>query len=678
MARQTLVDETGDGDTHFDYCMVFRAENERLSAVGEGIVKSMLKSGFILKNYLSYQRDEILVLITCPSDKLAAFADLVDYKMYLDDAAVKEHAERGDALRKVPPVSIPHNPEITPRLPYEFIYGKYDTDPALQDLYWRPPNMTHPFRESVRLKLINLMLQAPPSEGGCGLALRKLVVKKHMLAFYPLHNQGLIRQLEDKWLSWKVLPWNQPLWDIKEYFGEKIGLYFAFLGHYTTYCLIPAIVGLAIQLHVAVTGNTSAPSVPFFSLFVSFWAIFMLEFWKRKEKTTALEWGTTGFEAEQKDRPEYHGDEIESIVTGKPITYFPPTKRANLIFQSTLVIITLIAIVVGIVAGIYALRILLAKTDKTMASSVASILNAIQIQVMNIVYGNIADALTDRENHRTDTQYEDSLIAKMFMFQFVNSYASLFYVAFIQETIEGTEQPTMDQLALNLSIIFFTRLVSGNLIELYMPKYKAQMRVKQETGGTDESVLTRPEQEYILAPYDIIKGVIKDYAELAIQFGYLTLFVVAFPAAPFLAFISNVVEVKVDAHKVLHFQQRPIPTGAEDIGTWQVIFTLIAGAAVISNGALTCFIMDTFNGHSDYSRAWFFLGFQYLVCSIMYILSLLVPDEPEDVAIQLQRREFVVPKIIDRVADEDDTDLLEQLGTMRETMHIEISIDDKL
>jgi hypothetical protein len=114
-------------------------------------------------------------------------------------------------------------------------------------------------------------------------------------------------------------------------------------------------------------------------------------------------------------------------------------QKANLIFQSTLVIIALIALVVGVVAGISTLRIVMASTNKTMASSIASILNAIQIQGMTVIYGAIADALTDRENHRTDTEYEDSLIAKVFMFQFVNSYASLFYVAFIQQSLEGLE-----------------------------------------------------------------------------------------------------------------------------------------------------------------------------------------------------------------------------------------------
>lgn len=34
--------------------------------------------------------------------------------------------------------------------------------------------------------------------------------------------------------------------------------------------------------------------------------------------------------------------------------------------------------------------------------------------------------------HRTDTDYDDALIAKLYVFMFVNSYASLFFVAFVK------------------------------------------------------------------------------------------------------------------------------------------------------------------------------------------------------------------------------------------------------
>lgn len=36
------------------------------------------------------------------------------------------------------------------------------------------------------------------------------------------------------------------------------------------------------------------------------------------------------------------------------------------------------------------------------------------------------------ENHRTQTRYDDALIIKLFAFQFANSYASCFYIAFFR------------------------------------------------------------------------------------------------------------------------------------------------------------------------------------------------------------------------------------------------------
>ena len=39
---------------------------------------------------------------------------------------------------------------------------------------------------------------------------------------------------------------------------------------------------------------------------------------------------------------------------------------------------------------------------------------------------------TSLEQHRTQTEYEDSLILKLYIFQFVNFYSSIFYIAFFR------------------------------------------------------------------------------------------------------------------------------------------------------------------------------------------------------------------------------------------------------
>lgn len=40
--------------------------------------------------------------------------------------------------------------------------------------------------------------------------------------------------------------------------------------------------------------------------------------------------------------------------------------------------------------------------------------------------------MTEWENHRTQTAFENNLIVKIFLFYFVNSYTSLYYIAFFK------------------------------------------------------------------------------------------------------------------------------------------------------------------------------------------------------------------------------------------------------
>ena len=123
------------------------------------------------------------------------------------------------------------------------------------------------------------------------------------------------------------------------------------------------------------------------------------------------------------------GEIIPSFINGAKINYFPQSQRDSLIAQSVVLISLMIMLVVGCVASIYILRFHLYSSIGSNASVVASIVNAIEITILNFIYGKVAVKLTKRENHRTDTEYEDSLIAKTFVFQFVNSYTSFYYLA---------------------------------------------------------------------------------------------------------------------------------------------------------------------------------------------------------------------------------------------------------
>lgn len=92
------------------------------------------------------------------------------------------------------------------------------------------------------------------------------------------------------------------------------------------------------------------------------------------------------------------------------------------------------------------------------------------------------------ENHRTDTEYENALITKLFLFNFVNSYSSLFYIAFFKpqygKQILGDENLTdlctvdgscVPDLMIQLAIILVGQQILGQMEQVFIPYVYAML-----------------------------------------------------------------------------------------------------------------------------------------------------------------------------------------------------------
>lgn len=85
-------------------------------------------------------------------------------------------------------------------------------------------------------------------------------------------------------------------------------------------------------------------------------------------------------------------------------------------------------LVVCSVLGQILLTLYLQFTLSSVQSSVLSgLFGVILVQTLKILYKPVATALNDRENYRTETQHEDGLIIKVWMFDFVNVFSRLIY-----------------------------------------------------------------------------------------------------------------------------------------------------------------------------------------------------------------------------------------------------------
>ena len=91
--------------------------------------------------------------------------------------------------------------------------------------------------------------------------------------------------------------------------------------------------------------------------------------------------------------------------------------------------------------AVVCLRIFLTQVQKDpvlrdWSGVLCGIVNSVQILIMTVVWRNFAFMLNDRENWKTDTEWEDALTLKTFLFMFVNNYSGCFYIVLLQSNVD--------------------------------------------------------------------------------------------------------------------------------------------------------------------------------------------------------------------------------------------------
>lgn len=103
--------------------------------------------------------------------------------------------------------------------------------------------------------------------------------------YFPAHEWSSLKCLQDNWV---FAPKTQPIKAIRNYFGETIAFYFAFLDFYTMALIVPSFLGLISYLFASV-----APSlVPINCVINALWTVIFIKLWKRRSNTLAFEFGT--------------------------------------------------------------------------------------------------------------------------------------------------------------------------------------------------------------------------------------------------------------------------------------------------------------------------------------------------------------------------------------------------
>ncbi|XP_038674721.1 anoctamin-1-like isoform X3 [Scyliorhinus canicula] len=156
--------------------------------------------------------------------------------------------------------------------------------------------------------------------------------------------------------------------------------------------------------------------------------------------------------------------------------------------------------------------------------------------------------------------------------------------------------------------------------------------------------------ENILRDYnklDLGDFTLEEYTEKAIQYGFQVLFAVSFPLGPLIFFLTIFFDIHVDANRLLSMYKRPIAHMAQDIGHWFTILDLINNIAVVTNGCLIAFTADFGKEKPFHEKLIILIVFEHAVFVCKYLLSSLIPDVPQHIQQAIRRENYEANKKMD-------------------------------
>ncbi|XP_067358638.1 anoctamin-1-like isoform X2 [Channa argus] len=362
------------------------------------------------------------------------------------------------------------------------------------------------FDSKTRSSIVFEILKRTKCKAKYSMGITSLLGNGVYTAAYPLHDGDINEEgaepndrklLYEEWANYGVFYKYQPIGLVRKYFGEKIGLYFAWLGLYTQMLIPASLVGVIVFLYGCATVDDNIPSMEichprnnitmcplcdqvcsywklssacgtarashlfdnpatvFFSIFMALWAAMFMEHWKRRQMRLNYEWDLTGFEDEEDHpRAEYEFRVMQKSMTKDSKTQHKMEKltcqdRLPAYTTNLVMMLLMIGVTFAIVFGVILYRIstkaaLHMSSNPTTRNHVqltvkttAAIINLVVILILDEVYGAVARWLTVLEVPKTDKSFEERLIFKTFILKFFNAFTPIIYIAFFRGRLVG-------------------------------------------------------------------------------------------------------------------------------------------------------------------------------------------------------------------------------------------------
>jgi hypothetical protein len=552
------------------------------------------------------------------------------------------------------------------------------------------------------------------------------ILYKRWVQFWSVdgYEAGTVRVTDPEYhndtpVSFFKRPLAQPLENIRDYFGEKMALHFAWLGFYSyelthifwwSAAICAVIVGRG---YIDVVDGYDWPNY-IYQLVVILWSETFQNAWNRENEAINVKWGTTHLTSSEKVRPQFQGAGplVRSEIDNSKIAVFPAERRRVYQCSSYFSIMSAQAANLSLIYAMFYLEYMVVENqwldESLYLTWGVSVCHAFLLQYCAFLFPKYAVKFNDYENYRTDSEYENALIFKTLIFQVTNNFAAATFTIFGKDAIFGTCYN--DSCILDLRVLLMAVVIvrmAGSLWDLISPVlqmcfcnfYQAQSdRVgaaakmvsgrgggegeEEDDGGPavsneERQTLTQAEdfeddtqflEEVAMRPYH---GIFSSYSDAVLQFGFVSLFSCAMPILAVYALVENLIVIRLKAWRVCK-SRRPHVELSHGIGSWDLFVKVISYMGVVWGVGIQIFAGSNFTS-TDLSTKWImFLATVQIALYLKTMWGSSSNDEEEWITTIKKRNEFVYNKYYSGFTDDDDNlDLTALKGTLDDNVDVD-------
>lgn len=633
-------------------------KEEMMKHERESILKNLQNCGLHVHCFYSRDRDEIFCKIGANARKLRDTAARMKYRLQLKDEYLSGYAEyRND---------FPGRPELhfQDRRMVNHIYKTHSLDDY--------PSEDAIFSTRDKILIVHHII-ASKDRDCAGINVGHLLHNNDLVAYFPLHEDTQLKELASNKLAWVWMGTTHTM-AVRDYFGEKVTLYYLFMAYYWKALLIPAGVSMIIQpIEWFYNTPDNISAVPF-CIFISVWSVLLPHFWKRQEAKYSVQWGTLELVPEMEPcRPQFYGPMQINPVTNQVEPHYPWAKRVCQYFVSyTIIVVSGVALMLCAILFLVLRHMsqewALPENMREHRILIFQVGLAVLVEIINSLLDKVAKVLNDWENHRTATEYDKHKLIKVMLFKFVNCFFVLYYVAFFKEKLnlfgmECIQNDCLVDLEYQLAAFVLVRITLSNAAEYLFPRLVATLRACSEKrkayihnmsnySKLEMADMSAAEKQAKKEPYNSFD----EFDDTLLAHGYATLFAASAPWVCAATLLWVMVEQVIDVKGLCEARRRPMPVQVANNQPWDTAFEMYGIIAAATNISLLVFASKQYIGNSIAERFFLWVYLAHIVLFFKMLVTVLLPEMPRSVETMRMKQEQQAHRCLENIHLEPEQD----------------------